>query len=40
MCAESCFYKTNNNDPTQIPSYKIQSTLGEMPGARLVDTSS
>lgn len=31
MCAESCFfYKTNNNDPTQIPSYKIQSTLGEM----------
>ncbi len=31
MCADSCFfYKTNNNDPTQIPSYKIQSTLGEM----------
>lgn len=31
MCAESCFfYKTSNNDPTQIPSYKIQSTLGEM----------
>ena len=22
------FYKTNNNDPTQIPSYKIQSTSG------------
>ena len=31
MCADSCFfYKTNNNDPKQIPSYKIQSTLGEL----------
>ena len=31
MCAESCFlYTANNNDPKQIPSYKIQSTLGEM----------
>ena len=31
MCADSCFfYRTNNNDPTQIPSYKIQATLGEM----------
>ena len=31
MCADSCFfYRTNNNDPTQIPSYKIQSTLGEL----------
>jgi len=31
MCAESCFlYAANDNDPKQIPSYKIQSTLGEM----------
>ena len=31
MCADSCFfYRTNNNDPTQIPSYKIQATLGEL----------
>ena len=31
MCAESCFfYLTNNKDPNQIPSYKIQSTLGEL----------
>lgn len=31
MCAESCFfYRSNDNDPEQIPSYKIQSTLGEM----------
>lgn len=31
MCAESCFlYKANNRDSKQIPSYKIQSTLGEM----------
>lgn len=31
LCAESCFYyTTNNNDPKQSPSYKIQSTLGEL----------
>jgi Fe-S oxidoreductase len=31
LCADSCFlYAANNNDPKQIPSYKIQSTLGEM----------
>jgi Fe-S oxidoreductase len=31
MCAESCFlYLTNNRDPKQVPSYKIQSTLGEI----------
>ena len=31
MCAESCFlYTANGNAPEQIPSYKIQSTLGEM----------
>ncbi len=31
MCAESCFYyRTSQRDPTQVPAYKIQSTLGEM----------
>jgi Fe-S oxidoreductase len=31
MCAESCFlYLTDNNNPEQVPSYKIQSTLGEL----------
>ncbi len=31
MCAESCYlYTVNNNDPEQVPSYKIQSTLGEL----------
>ena len=31
MCADSCFlYLANNKDPEQVPSYKIQSTLGEM----------
>ncbi|MBW1829266.1 MAG: 4Fe-4S dicluster domain-containing protein, partial [Deltaproteobacteria bacterium] len=31
MCAESCFYYlANNRDPKQVPSYKIQSTLGEL----------
>jgi len=31
MCAESCFlYLANNNDPEQVPSYKIQSTMGEI----------
>ena len=31
MCADACFlYRCNNQDPTQVPSYKIQSTLGEM----------
>ena len=31
MCAESCFfYLANNRDPAQVPSYKIQSTLGEL----------
>lgn len=31
MCAQSCFmYNASNNDSKQIPSYKIQSTLGEM----------
>ncbi len=31
MCAESCFlYLANDNDPEQVPSYKIQSTLGEL----------
>jgi ferredoxin len=31
MCADSCFfYLTNDRDPKQVPSYKIQSTLGEM----------
>ena len=31
MCAKSCFlYTANGNDPKQIPSHKIQHTLGEM----------
>ncbi|MCK5543928.1 MAG: (Fe-S)-binding protein [Desulfobulbaceae bacterium] len=31
LCADSCFfYLTNNKDPKQTPSYKIQSTLGEL----------
>lgn len=31
MCAESCFlYTANDKKPEQIPSYKIQSTLGKM----------
>lgn len=29
LCADSCFlYLANQRDPTQVPSYKIQSTLG------------
>ncbi|MGE4297709.1 MAG: sulfate respiration complex iron-sulfur protein HmcF [Desulfovibrionaceae bacterium] len=31
LCAESCFlYLVNERDPKQVPSYKIQSTLGEI----------
>ncbi len=31
LCADSCFlYIANNKDPEQVPSYKIQSTLGEL----------
>ena len=31
MCAESCFfYLANNNDPEQVPSFKIQDTLGKL----------
>ena len=31
LCADSCFfYIANNKDPKQVPSYKIQSTLGEL----------
>ncbi|MBC7356458.1 MAG: hypothetical protein JG774_560 [Desulfomicrobiaceae bacterium] len=31
LCADSCFlYTVNEKDPTQVPSYKIQSTLGEI----------
>jgi Fe-S oxidoreductase len=31
MCADSCFYYlANDRDPKQVPSYKIQSTLGEI----------
>lgn len=31
LCAESCFYYlANSHDPTQVPAYKIQSTLGEL----------
>jgi len=31
MCADSCFlYLSNDCDPTQVPAYKIQSTLGEI----------
>lgn len=31
MCADAChFYLANNKDPEQVPSYKLQSTLGEI----------
>lgn len=31
LCADSCFfYLANKRDPRQVPSYKIQSTLGAM----------
>jgi Fe-S oxidoreductase len=31
LCADSCFlYEVNGRDPKQVPSYKIQSTLGEI----------
>ncbi|CAD7843074.1 MAG: Two [4Fe-4S] cluster protein DVU_0531 [Olavius algarvensis Delta 4 endosymbiont] len=31
MCADSCYlYTVNGKDPKQVPSYKIQSTLGEI----------
>ncbi|MCJ7617820.1 MAG: 4Fe-4S dicluster domain-containing protein, partial [Desulfobacterales bacterium] len=31
MCADTCFfYLANDRDPKQVPSYKIQSTLGEI----------
>ncbi|SMF16428.1 sulfate respiration complex iron-sulfur protein HmcF [Desulfovibrio gilichinskyi] len=31
LCAESCFlYQVNGRVPTQVPSYKIQSTLGQI----------
>ena len=31
LCADACFlYEVNDKDPKQVPSYKIQSTLGEM----------
>ncbi len=31
MCADSCFfYLANKRDPKQVPSYKIQSTLGRL----------
>ena len=31
LCADSCFlYNVNKRDPKQVPSYKIQTTLGEM----------
>ena len=31
LCAESCFYYlANNKDPEQVPSYKIQTTLGQL----------
>ncbi|MGD8945224.1 MAG: (Fe-S)-binding protein [Desulfobacterales bacterium] len=31
LCGEACFYYlANNRDPKQVPSYKIQSTLGEI----------
>lgn len=31
LCADSCFlYLANKRDPKQVPSYKIQSTLGEL----------
>ncbi|MBU1002263.1 MAG: (Fe-S)-binding protein [Proteobacteria bacterium] len=29
LCADSCFlYRCNDRDPKQVPSYKVQSTLG------------
>lgn len=31
LCADSCFlYQVNDRDPKQVPSYKIQSTLGKI----------
>ncbi len=31
LCAESCFYfLANDRDPKQVPSYKIQATLGKL----------
>ncbi len=31
LCADSCFlYQVNGRVPTQVPSYKIQSTLGQI----------
>ncbi len=31
LCAESCYYYlANNRDPKQVPSYKIQTTLGKL----------
>ena len=31
MCANSCFlYRCNDQDPEQVPAFKIQSTLGEI----------
>jgi len=31
MCADACaFYQANDKDPEQVPSYKIQSTLGKI----------
>ena len=31
LCADSCFfYLANKRDPKQVPSYKIQSTLGQL----------
>ena len=31
LCADSCFlYLANKKDPTQVPAYKIQSTLGKI----------
>jgi Fe-S oxidoreductase len=31
LCADTCFfYLANRKDPTQVPAYKIQSTLGEI----------
>jgi Fe-S oxidoreductase len=31
LCADSCFlYLANNKDPKQVPSYKVQTTLGEI----------
>ena len=31
LCADTCFfYLANRKDPTQVPAYKIQSTLGQI----------